>query len=244
MKTVVRRISAPEAIVCHLLERIRRGDFGPGARLPSERELQEELGVGRLSLREALARLSALGVIRVEHGRGAFVQKQVNGEALNQALVPLFPERSVKALQDLVDARALIEGELAALAAARRSKADVDRLRAVLDQPGATRQSDSGLAELDYRFHREVAEVADNEFLAVMLEALSDHIRNFLLHYVRAHGDADSVIDRHRPILEAIATGDPERARDCARKHVEICKSSLEAYVKSRQPAGNEEETS
>jgi len=49
--------------------------------------------------------------------------------------------------------------------------------------------------------------------------------------YVWAYRDPKSIIDRHRPIAEAIIDGDAERARDCARKHVQICKSSLEAYV-------------
>ena len=64
----IQPMSKAEAIVQHLVGRIRAGEFGPGDRLPSERHLQRELGVGRLSLREGLARLSALGIIRVDHG--------------------------------------------------------------------------------------------------------------------------------------------------------------------------------
>ena len=228
----IRRISAPEAIVEHLLGRIRSGEFGPGDWLPSERLLQEQLGVGRLSLREALARLSALGIIRVDHGKGACIQTRIDKDVLINALVPSFPARNPKTLQDLVEARALIEGELAAKAALHHTEDDIKRLGRILDEPGQAMMDDRALAELDYAFHREIARIADNEFLTVMMEALSDHIRSFLLNYVRAYRDPTSVIDRHRPLLQAIVDGDPDCARDTAQRHIDVCKSSLDAYVK------------
>ncbi len=231
----IRRTSTAEAIVDHLLGRIRGGEFGPGDWLPSERLLQEQLGVGRLSLREALARLSALGIIRVDHGKGACVQKHIDKDVLINALVPAFPARNPKTLQDLVEARASIEGELAAIAARRRTESDIEHLRRILDEPGDAMADDKALADLDYSFHREIARIADNEFLTVMMEALSDHIRTFLLNYVRAYRDPVSVIERHRPLLEAITNGDTDRARECARKHIDVCKSSLDAYIQGEK---------
>jgi DNA-binding FadR family transcriptional regulator len=231
MATVpIRRISTPEMIVEHILKSIDRGEFRPGQRLPSERKLQEELGVGRLALREALARLSALGVIRVDHGRGAFLQECVRGETIGQVLTPLLAQRSPKSLEDLVQARSLIEGEVTALAAVRRIEADILRLEAMLDHPDVDPDDEETLAELDYAFHQEVARIADNEFLAVMLGALADQVRQFLLNYVRAYRDPVGIIERHRPIVDAIIAGDALRARDCAREHVNICKTSLETY--------------
>jgi GntR family transcriptional repressor for pyruvate dehydrogenase complex len=231
MGSPIRRISTPEVIVDHILSSIDRGEYQPGRRLPSERKLQNELGVGRLALREALARLSALGVIRVEHGRGAFLQEHVCGETISQALTPLLAQRSPKSLQDLVQARSLIEGEVTALAAVRRTKADIRRLEAMLDRANVDLDDETALAELDFAFHREVARIADNELLAVMLGALAGQIRQFLLRYVRAYRDPTGIIERHRPIVDAIIAGDASRARDCAREHVDICKASLEAFA-------------
>ena len=233
--TVVRRTSTAEAIEQHIIGRIRTGEFGPGDRLPSECRLQSQLGVGRLSLREALARLRALGIIRVDHGKGAFVQKRINCDTIINALVPFFPERDIKALEDLVNARGLIEGELAAQAAAKRTDNDVKRLKSILNNSEDAFKNERLLAELDYKFHCEVAKIADNHFLTVMLQALRNHIRSFLLHYVRACDDPKSVIDRHKPILQAIIDRDPEIAREAAHKHVNMCKSSLEAYMEARK---------
>jgi len=235
MSVKLKRMSTAEAIVDHFKDEISTGRLGPGQKLPSERQLQESLGVSRLALREGLARLCALGIIRVEHGRGAFVQERVDGETLGSALVPLFPERDAKSLGDLVEARSLIEGEMAARAARRRTKEDVRALTRMLDEGLASVRDDASLAELDYAFHREIARIADNAFLGLMLEALSGHIRSFLTEYARAHKSRAEALERHRPILKAIADRNAEKAREAARKHVDACRSSLEKYVKRRK---------
>jgi DNA-binding FadR family transcriptional regulator len=201
--------------------------------------LQTELGVGRLSLREALARLSALGVIRVDHGKGAFVQKHIHGETIVNAFIPSFPDLNEKRLRDLVDARSLIEGELAAQAAQHRTDDDIARLREILDSGGRKIERHEELAELDYSFHREIARIADNEFLSVVVAALADHTRSFLLHfYIRTGREHSSVIERHQPIMQAIVNRDPERAREHSRQHIDASKSNLQAYVKWAKAQG------
>jgi GntR family transcriptional repressor for pyruvate dehydrogenase complex len=231
MAESIRRRSTSEAIVDHLLERIRSGEYGPGDKLPSERELQAELGVGRLSLREGLARLSALGIIRVDHGKGAFVQEGIDAGAMHSVLVPLFPHSNARTLRDLVEARSLVEGEQAALAARRRTEQDLQALRELVDVSTEEIEGSREVARLDQRFHREIARIADNEFLAAMLGALAQHVQAFLRDYARALDDPRSVLDRHRPILEAIEAGDADTARSEARRHVDVCKSSLENYI-------------
>ena len=94
----IRPMSKAQAIVQHLVELIHEGAYGPGDRLPSERLLQEKLGVGRLSLREGLARLSALGIVRIEHGKGAFVQAKASSHSLAHAMTPCFSERDQKSM--------------------------------------------------------------------------------------------------------------------------------------------------
>jgi GntR family transcriptional repressor for pyruvate dehydrogenase complex len=234
----VRRTSTAEAIVDHLESRIRGGEFGPGDRLPSERQLQAELGVGRLALREGLARLCALGIIRVDHGKGAFVEEGPDASAIGRALVPLFADRSEKRLSDLVAARMLVEGELAGSAARRRDDDDVARLEALLQDASEAVEDERALAELDARFHSEVARMADNDFLRVMRDALAVPIRSFLAHHAAAQGDRVAALSRHWPIVEAIRDGDGDAARQAARDHVEACTSSLREYVEAQQSTG------
>ncbi|MFC1766495.1 FadR/GntR family transcriptional regulator [Planctomycetota bacterium] len=243
MANMIRRTSTAEAIVQHLVERIRGGEFGPGDRLPSERLLQTQLGVGRLSLREGLARLSALGIIRIDHGKGAFVEKRPNSESIAHAMILCFPQRDQKAMEDLVHARGLIEGELAAMAAAHRSDEDIVGLKKILESPGADRLDARDLAEVDFLFHLEVAKVADNDFLTVMLKALGNQIRTFLRHYTAAVSDPKRVIARHRPILQAIIDRDVEQARALAQAHVRVCEKSIQVFVKSKKTGTKSKQT-
>jgi len=227
----VRRVSTSEAVANRLLERIRSGEFGPGDPFPSERDLQGQLGVGRLSLREGLARLSALGIIRVDHGKGARVRRKVDVEAVAQVLLPLFPHRQAKVLHDLLRARSVLDGELAAQAALVRTDEDIGSLRDLLEHPGEALSDDRALAELDFAFHREVARIGDNAYLAVVHDALATPIREYLLCYVRVHGNRQEVIERHRPILDAIVARDQAGARLAAVNHLEACKTSVDRFL-------------
>ncbi len=227
---MAKRTSNAETVLEHLLERIRTGEFGPGSRLPTEKVLQEEVGVSRLSLREGLARASALGIIHVEHGKGAFVRDGVLSSAIERTLVPLFPTLIPKSMEDLMQARTLLECEQAALAASRHQPEDIEGLRALLLNPGEALQDDTRTAELDYAFHKEVARIADNVFLQTMTEAIASHTRNFLKRYAESLKDRATVIERHWPIVHAIASGEPDRARQAARAHVSVCEASVRAY--------------
>ena len=231
----IRPMSRAEAIVEHLVGLIHDGEFGPGDRLPSERYLKEKLGVGRLSLREGLARLSALGIIRIEHGRGAFVQAKASSDSLAHAMTPCFSERNQKSMEDLVQTRGLIEGELSALAAQYRQESDIQKLKGILENPEIILMDEKELADVDLAFHLEIARVANNEFLEVMLTAIRTHIHSYLVHYVRAVNDPLLVVHRHWPILQAIIDQNPDQARQLARSHVKECKSQLQEYVEAQR---------
>jgi len=239
MIELVRRVSTAEAVANHLVDRIRSGDFGPGDNLPSERELQQQMGVGRLAVREGLARLSALGIVQVDHGRGTKIRQGVQTEALDQIFVPMFPDRHPKAMEDLLRARSAIDSELASLAARRRTDEDVRILAALLRDTDKALNDDEALAQLDFDFHREVARIADNSYLGPVHDALARPIKEYLLCYVRIHKNRREVVSRHIPILEAIRAQNPDGARRAALRHLEACKSSVDSFISEHQDGSN-----
>ena len=234
-RLTLHKISAADAVVTHLKDRIRRGEFAAGMALPSERELLAQIGVSRLTLREGLARLSALGIIRVRHGKGAVVTDTVNVNALGDVLLPFCPNGDAGRMQDLVEARGLIEGELAARAAVRRAPADLDRLAALLVLSPEELADAATFARRDLEFHRTVARLAGNAFLALMHEAICGHVEKFLVQHVRSSRSRATAMERHRPILEAIAAGDAERAREIARTHAQACLSAVACPAKKKE---------
>lgn len=164
-----RRSGSPEEIARLLTAYVTTGDLRPGARIPSERRLAEELGVGRTVVREALKSLALVGLIESRHGDGTYVADSTPesfSRAVEWRLVAWGGERG-----DVAEAIAVLEGDLAALAAERRTDADLLELHFHL---AAERESanptDLDAAHLAFRATTAVA--AGNVTLASVVEAL------------------------------------------------------------------------
>lgn len=230
MNFPVEKVTATQAIVESLKNRIREGEFGPGDQLPSEQQMLKEYAVSRLTLREALANLAALGIIEVRHGKGAFLQAKISVPALGNVLIPMFPMHDRDRMGDLVEARNLIESEIAAKVAQKRTKGQISKLKALLDHDDRVFQSAERFAERDYAFHLALAEMAGNHFFYAMYQALHTQINSFLIQYARSIVDREEALDRHKPILDAIVDQDIERARQLAREHASICASYINDF--------------
>ena len=227
MSNLIESVSVVDAIESRIKQMISDGLLIPGQQLPSERELQAELGVSRLPLREALARLQALGLIRIRHGKGAFVESNASGSALADVLITFFPHQSTDRLRDLVEARGLLESEFSALASQRASAEDLAGLEDLLRaDPEAVKHAED-FADLDYTFHHQIATLAGNSFLLLMHEALGPHIRSFILAYANTEDDRRQAQERNLALLDAIKSKDPKIAAAMARDHLKPCLKSM-----------------
>ena len=220
-----------DTVVNTLTERINSGFYLAGSRLPSERHLQQELGVGRLALREALNRLNGLGIIETTHGKGTFVQSQLQSQTLKNILIPHCALADPGRLKELVEARVMIEGEIAAMAAVQRTESDLRRLEMILEQPVDRATPPELVAYLDLQFHQEMALIIDNHFLVLMHEALITHIRAFLNGFVKNRDNPAEVLAAHRPILEAIRNREGEDARSLVRLHISHSRKDYERFI-------------
>ncbi|MFH2129656.1 MAG: FadR/GntR family transcriptional regulator [bacterium] len=232
MAIPIHKVTAAEAIVESLKDRIHLGEFEPGDRLPSEQSMLQDYKVSRLTLREALARLSALGIIQVFHGKGAFVKSKISVQALDNVLIPMFPSRNLDRMQDLEEARSLIESEIAAKAAEKRTSKQIKWLESLMKFEDDFIVNPEAYAERDYQFHLALAEVADNQFFLAMYQVLNQQISFFLLQYARSIEDRKEALERHCPILNAIIAQDIEKARSLARTHSSICASYVKKVMK------------
>lgn len=230
MPIKLQKVTATEALVDDLINRIRSGEFGPGKKMPSEQVLLKDYEISRLTLREALARLAALGVIEVRHGKGAFITNTVSVPALDKVLIPMFPELNRDRMQELIEARNLIEAEMAAKVAAHRTSQDMDSLEQLLHYDEEQINTPEIFAERDYEFHLALSQRAGNQFFHSMYQALSHQIRFFLIQYANSIDDWQAALNRHRPILEAIREQDQEKARSLAKEHATVCASFIREY--------------
>ncbi|MEX0320726.1 MAG: FadR/GntR family transcriptional regulator [Puniceicoccaceae bacterium] len=205
----------------YVTERIERGEIMPGDKLESERVLQKKLGISRFALREGLARLHALGLIRVHHGKGAFVAEQVNRSSLTKVLTLLQPKTD-ESVNELLEARTFLEGELCALACLRQSPEEVAALEANLEETRQSLDNIDAFCDCDMQFHQMIAQMAKNRFLAVMHAGLWDQILDVMHRNAATREDRVSILSRHENMLEAIRSGNAGQVRTLSEKFLSL----------------------
>ena len=228
------RISTPEAVVNYFREQIRAGALKPGEALPSERVLVNRMGISRLSLREGLARLNALGVITTRHGKGACVGSDVNSESLSDALLPIASDPSSRSFRDLLDARIVIEAEVGARAALNRTEEDAALLSGILAQSEECLDDPTKFGKLDLQFHRETARMAGNTVLAKIHGMILRSVEDFVMENVRNPGTRQRAYEDHVRISDGITKGLDHQVRADVQRHIGTCVARYEELLADR----------
>lgn len=235
MSILLNRPSTAEAVVNYFKEQLTEGALHPGDKLPSERVLQEQFGISRFALREGLARLSALGIIRIVHGKGAFVSEDISSTSLGNVLLPALAGNPDRSVRDLFEARLLIEEEMARLASRRRTNAHLETLEDILQRTRSGVIEARAFAELDFEFHQAVAGASDNVFLRKMLDVLSSHVRSFLDRHARSAASRKAALNSHTELVQRIRAGDAEGAAQTMARHIMTCKTNYERRSQRRK---------
>jgi len=219
---VIRTVSAVDAIEYQLRQNILNSTWAPGEKIPSEKELGKLFDVSRLPTREAIARLTALGM-PVPQGKGVFVESSVRESGLSDVLSPLFLGENPTRSRKLMETRAFLEGEIAAKAAVHLNPKAIEKLQSFLDIPSSAVASAEAFADFDQAFHTHLARMADNEFLYHLYHSLSPSIHKFLIEFGTNRKVRRSALERHEEIVLAVCKGQPEKARKAAHGHLIPC---------------------
>jgi DNA-binding FadR family transcriptional regulator len=217
-----RRPKLSDEVRERLLGLIAGGALRVGETLPSERELMERLGVGRPAVREAMQALAGQGLIEIRHGGRARVAEPSVGRMVDQVSETMkhILVHSPASLENLKEARALFEREMARIAARRRSAADLERLEATLAEQAQAVEEPPRFRSLDGRFHREIATVSGNPIFSALIDALFRWLADFHVDLVSVPGLERLTIEEHRGILAAIARGDADAAGQAMADHL------------------------
>ncbi|MEO8057068.1 MAG: FCD domain-containing protein [Burkholderiales bacterium] len=200
---------------------IESGALRPGDRLPTEQQLALAHGVSRTVVREAVHQLKSREMVRSRQGSGVFVAPP----PLNQALAfdPSVLE-SVQAVVHVVEVRRVLEGEIAALAAERATRAQVAGLRRALKNIDEAAAAGRDGVDEDLAFHRTIGEATGNPQFTLLIGFLEQYLRAGMRitrgNEARRQDFMDAVRIEHSAIVEAIAARDPARARRCATGHL------------------------
>jgi DNA-binding FadR family transcriptional regulator len=230
----LKRISASEAVVNHFRGLLQVGDLQPGDELPSERALTEELGISRFSLREGLARLNALGIIDVHHGKGAVVCRNVEPSILNDVFLPFLSNPETQSVADLIEARIVLEKAMFAKAAEVRSDEDVEKLREIVVETVENFEDIESFARLDYLFHQEVARIAGNRILGAMQEMLHTNIQDFIFKSVQDKSVRKKAKEDHCRLFECIKNRYTQQVVSVIEEHIRTCRIHYEKRFLTR----------
>jgi DNA-binding FadR family transcriptional regulator len=198
---------------------IARGEFRPGERLPAERELATLLGVSRTSVREAIICLELAGQVEVRVGTGIFIR-----EARPPAAAQRPAEEDEPGPFALLEARSLIEGEIAARAARLVRKADLDRLGEAITRMRAGVADFAQRDDADRDFHVLIAQATGNPALAAVVARLWTERSHPMWRRMEAHLHTRALhamtVRDHEAIVAALAQHDPEGARAAMHRHL------------------------
>jgi GntR family transcriptional regulator, transcriptional repressor for pyruvate dehydrogenase complex len=241
---VLRVRKASEQVVDQLRQLIVSGQLGPGERLPKETVLAREFGVSRSTIREALRVLSAQNLIQTTRGSsgGSYVTLPTVDHISEflRSHIDLLSESQDVTLEELLEARALLEVPAARLAARRRSEADVDRLRASMpDEP--LRMAAQEQFAYNKEFHTVVAEACGNQLLYIGLQPVFSVLQTNLARSTLGARFHRSIHQHHLRITEAIEAGDVDAAGEEMQAHLEFLRPAYEKAWKrvasERRPA-------
>jgi GntR family transcriptional regulator, transcriptional repressor for pyruvate dehydrogenase complex len=231
IEPVSKRQALPEQIVRQLVGLVRSGELQPGDRLPAERALADELGVGRPTLREALRALQLLGILDIRHGGGVFVSELEPDTLLGP--LDLFVSLDRHNLDTILEARRVIEGALLAFVAKVIDDRLIAKLEANLTELGlVAEQSRDGnvdarrVNDLAQEFRGVIEEAVANPILTravKSLDVLSAATRNEVI----GAGSLDRLLGNHKRMVDALIAHDPLAAQQALEAHIDyLCEGS------------------
>lgn len=235
----VAKSTLADEVAQRVAELIQGGSYAPGDRLPTINEMARRFGVGHPTLREALKKLEALGLVEIKHGSGVYVQDYEDTLLMSN---PIFAgEASKKMMLDLIEARMPIEFKTARLAAEHATDDHLARMEELLAKAGellaeTAPGNDAALSTTNMAFHREVAVASGNAVLAQILGVLSKLFGKEQRTILGIHGSREKDHAEHLGILEALQARDAELAEQRMRDHLEGVRQVLLQWDPEQHP--------
>lgn len=223
--TALRRPPLSVEIARHLLDYLLSENIAAGSKIPSERQLAEDLGVGRTAIREALKSLALLGLLEIRQGDGTYLA------ASTSQLLPSIIEWGVllgqQDLGQLIEARAVLEATLVEMAAQRRTTEQAKELSTIIGRMTAAADDFDEYVAADIEFHLKIGESSGNAVLAGTLNSIRSLLEVWTRRVILSQGRTDQSLALHVPIFDAINDQDPTAARAAMEHHMDLASANL-----------------
>ena len=225
--------------VVERIEDLLFGELTPGTELPSESDLAAELGVSRLTVREATKSLQARGLLEVRQGRRPVVAHLSSGPIGDFFTAAV--RRDPRRLLDLLDVRRALEVHIAALAATNAGRAAVYVMESALTaMRDVADDGPDAIHDADIRFHEGLAAASGNQMLSFLIEAMEGPLHASRMRSLRGHlargGTVEDVIEQHARILDRVRERDAGGAAAAMSDHLEQTARDLRAALSLTEP--------
>ena len=222
-----------EELTEKLLSKIQSGEYKPGDRLPAERVLAAEYGISRSVVREALSSLNQMGCIASKVGGGSYVKTPESADIVSPLSI-MFSQDDDFALE-MVEARLIVETEVARLAATRRSDRQLAAMWKTVTQMQSIVSKGGDGVKLDRKFHEQLTQAADNRALALIVFSYSEILNSYMTLTQSLEGVPYRIIAAHENILRAVERQDPAAAEKAMRDHLIDAHENLKKVLNQKQ---------
>ena len=229
----VARESLVDRLAGEIRSSINSGDYTIGERLPTIMEMARRFRVGHPTVREALKKLEATGVVEIRHGSGVYVTRtrdvlMVAGDYSGKV--------TKKLLLDLIQARTPIEIQSVALATKNATAEDFEEMRRLLTTAGENLDNDAVLNSVNMAFHRQIASSSGNTVIAQLLDVMQELFTDEQRLILGIFGSRKRDHKEHLLIFEALEKRQEQLARDRMRKHLEGVAAAIQRWDPANHP--------
>jgi GntR family transcriptional regulator, transcriptional repressor for pyruvate dehydrogenase complex len=220
-----------------LISYVVHGTWKAGDRIPPERELCQQLGIARTSLREAVKALELIGMLESRVGDGTFVCDR--SEFLSRPLLWALTGTDRAELRDIMEARLFLEQDLAGLAAERASNSEIEDIGKTLQDMRNCLATGESPIEADMQFHLAVADAAHNEVMRNAVQLLRNLLRQWLLLKLMIPQVPAKILQQHDAVFRAIKARDVTGARTAMARHLEKSAKLVYQVVRKKEQSQN-----
>ena len=222
---VINKKSTLEIIIQQIKNQIKKGILKPGEKLPSERKLADQLGVSRASVREAIQALAFSGYLEVIQGKGTYILEMATQY---DEIVNFFSEFSNYSLDYLMEARIMLEGEFARLAALNASQEEIDVIERVFNEIASSKVLNTFFVK-DLEFHLTIAKATHNPIMNGLMKIIGEMLYKETHKIIEISKDTrENTIKTTRNLVQAIKQRNAEKAKELMSEHIRNIRASLE----------------
>jgi GntR family transcriptional repressor for pyruvate dehydrogenase complex len=227
--TQVKNTKVYEQIIEQFKIMISNGTLKKGDKLPSERELVEQLGVSRAAIREALSALQIIGLVEARQGEGNFIKESFEESLVNPFLLIFMLNGSNK--EQILELRRVIEIETVALAAIKITEDEITELGQCLANL-IEAEDEASKVKWDKSFHYNIAKASKNILIINMMNAVSSLMDSFISDargsILMFSENRSILVNQHEAILEGLKNHDPNAASEAMRQHLDLIQEYIE----------------